>query len=123
MLLRLAINSAVINASNSNSAVLLSLNTGIARRIAIRHPANPGYFVEQLSLAYPALSTSGTREHGFMIRDRWLSHFIDPLSGLPVEEVASATVRGEYSELLEVAWKLLLLRGCERGLKICDPLG
>ncbi len=114
---------AMVTAGSSSIAVLNSAGETRLWRLALRHPANSDRSVARLCLDRPALSTSGTGERGFTIAGRWLSHLIDPSSGLPVEQLASATAVGEYAELLEVASKLLLLRGCETGLRVCDHLG
>ena len=114
---------AMINAGSSSIAVLHPVGDTSPWRLAVRHPGDSGRSVARLLLDYPALSTSGTGERGFNIAGRWFSHLIDPSSGFPVEEIASATAVGEYAELLEVASKLLLLRGCEEGLRVCDQLG
>jgi thiamine biosynthesis lipoprotein len=114
---------AMIDAGSSSIAVLHPAGGLSPWRLAVRHPVQSGRSVACLSLNWPALSTSGTGERGFTIAGRWFSHLIDPFSGFPVEELASATAVGDYAELLEVASKLLLLRGCEKGLRICDNLG
>ena len=114
---------AMINAGSSSIAVLSPAVDPSPWRLAVRHPADSDLSVGRLWLDRPALSTSGTGERGFTIAGRWFSHLIDPSSGLPVEQLASATAVGEYAELLEVASKLLLLRGCEKGLRVCDRFG
>ncbi len=44
-----------------------------------------------------AVSTSGNSQRGFRIDGRWYSHKLDPHSGAPVEEIASATVIADRS--------------------------
>jgi thiamine biosynthesis lipoprotein ApbE len=39
-----------------------------------------------------SVATSGRAQRGFKIKDRWYSHVIDPRTGMPASEVASATV-------------------------------
>ena len=114
---------AMIDAGSSSIAVLSPAGHTSVWHLGLRHPADSERSVARLSLDRPALSTSGTGERGFTIAGRWFSHLIDPSSGFPVEELASATAVGDYAELLEVASKLLLLRGCEEGLRVCDHLG
>jgi hypothetical protein len=48
---------------------------------------------------------------------------IDPRTGLPLEEAASATAVCASAERAEVASKLPLLLACERGIEACDALG
>lgn len=112
---------AMINAGSSSIAVLYSETS--RWRVAVRHPIESGRSVARLLVDHPALSTSGTGERGFTIQDHWFSHVIDPSSGLPLEGLASSTALGDHAELMEVASKLLLLRGCERGLAVCENLG
>jgi thiamine biosynthesis lipoprotein ApbE len=84
---------------------------------------NASRSIARLAFDGPALSTSGTGERGFTVGGRWCSHVIDPSTGMPMRKTASATVIGEYAELMEVASKILLLRGCKKGLAICESLG
>jgi len=114
---------AMINAGSSSIGVLLREAGASPWRVAVRHPGDSDRLVATVLLECPALSTSGTGERGFKIGGHWFSHIIDPSSGLPVEKLASATAVGDYAELLEVASKILLLRGCEAGLRVCDRLG
>jgi len=123
ILLGRGITRAMINSGSSSIAVLYPARDTSPWRVAVRHPADSDRSVARLSLGYPALSTSGTGERGSTIRGRWFSHVIGPSSGLAIEELTSATALGDYAELLEVASKILLLRGCEKGLRICDDLG
>lgn len=92
-------------------------------RVGVRHPADVRRLAAVVSLSSQSISTSGTYERGSTIRGRWFSHMIDPRTGLPVEEAASATAVCASGEWAEVASKLLLLRGCERGIEACDALG
>lgn len=111
---------ALVDAGSSSIAAICSDSLW---HPTIRHPGDSGRVVARVLLDRPALSTSGTGERGFTIGEHWYSHVIDPSSGLPVEQLASATAVGEYAELMEVASKLLLLRGCEKGLTFCENLG
>jgi FAD:protein FMN transferase len=42
-----------------------------------------------------SVATSGNYQRGFRIGDHWFSHIFDPRSGIPVEQVVSATVIAE----------------------------
>lgn len=111
---------AMINAGSSSIAVVYSDSPW---RLAVRHPSDSGRSVAWLLIDRPALSTSGTGQRGFAIANGWYSHIIDPSSGMPVTQPTSATAFGDYAELLEVASKLMLLRGCDKGLAVCENLG
>lgn len=56
-----------------------------------------------------AVSTSGTTEREFVIRGERLSHVLNPVTGMPVRGVRSATVIGRDGVRTEVASKALLL--------------
>jgi thiamine biosynthesis lipoprotein len=112
----------MINAGSSSIAVL-DTDGSSPTCLAVRHPGAAFRSVARLVLDRPALSTSGTGERGFTVAGRWFSHLIDPSTGLPMRRLASATAVGEYAELMEVASKILLLRGCKKGLTVCENLG
>jgi thiamine biosynthesis lipoprotein len=114
---------AMINAGSSSIAVIRPDSDVSPWHVALRHPSARDRFVARLALDYIAMSTSGTGERGFRIQNQRFSHVIDPNSGLPVEESGSATALGDYAELMEVASKVLLLRGCRKGLRICERFG
>lgn len=114
---------ALINAGSSSLACLYPESARSLCRVLIRHPGDPRRCVAQLVIDSRALSTSGTGEREFKIWGRRFSHVIDPSSGWPIEGLASATGLGEYAELLEVASKVLLLRGCEKGERVFARLG
>lgn len=48
--------------------------------------------LSRLNLTTGAIATSGRSERGFKIRGHWYSHLLDPRTGKPATEIASATV-------------------------------
>jgi thiamine biosynthesis lipoprotein len=114
---------ATINAGSSSISVLQPEENETPWRLLVAHPHQAARSVAGVWLNQPAVSTSGTGGRGFTLGRHWFSHVLDPLTGLPLEELASATALGEYAEILEVASKILLLRGCAEGLRVCDRLG
>ena len=64
-----------------------------------------------------AVSTSGTTERGFVIRGERLSHVLNPMTGMPVRGVRSASVIGRDGTRTEVASKALLLSRNARQFK------
>jgi FAD:protein FMN transferase len=53
--------------------------------------------IASVSVRDKAVSTSGRSHRGFRIGGRWYSHKLDPHSGAPIEDVASATVIADRS--------------------------
>jgi thiamine biosynthesis lipoprotein len=77
-----------------------------------------------VSLLHGAIATSTTR------RRRWVQdgverhHLLDPASGLPARsEVHSATVTAETCEVAEVAAKVALVLGRDRGTRFLAGRG
>ena len=112
----------MINAGSSSIALLQPPGNS-ACVLGVRHPVNGRACAARFVLKHPAVSTSATNERGGVIGGRWHSHVIDPASGCPIRELVSATVAGEFAELMEVASKMVLLRGCRQGLETCDRFG
>jgi hypothetical protein len=48
--------------------------------------------ISVLEIKNRAVSTSGRSQRGFMLNGQWLSHILDPRSGLPADRIACATV-------------------------------
>ena len=92
-------------------------------RVGLRHPSGGEQLLGVLSLADRALSSSGTGERGFEVAGRRISHLVDPRTGAPLEGVLSATAVTDSAERAEVASKMLVFTGCERGVARCDENG
>jgi thiamine biosynthesis lipoprotein ApbE len=48
--------------------------------------------LDQISISNKAVATSGNYRRGEQIRGHWYSHIVDPRSGMPAENIISATV-------------------------------
>jgi thiamine biosynthesis lipoprotein ApbE len=68
---------------------LMTGTLGVASPAADSESSQPITMVE---LKDRAAATSGSSQRGFRINDRWYSHIIDPRTGMPAGNVASATV-------------------------------
>lgn len=91
--------------------------------IGVRHPGSDASLVGTLRISNQALSTSGTSARGFEIDGVRFSHLVDPRTGRPFSAEKSATAVCNSAMLAEVASKILLLEGCERGIRTCDENG
>ena len=117
LLRRREIRAAMVNVGTSSIGVISEWN------LSVRHPGNRDVVATNFILDRSAASTSSSGERGFSITGNWYCDVIDGRDGTPKSDVASATAVGESSELLEAASKILLLRGCQDGLRICDEAG
>ncbi len=75
--------------------------------VAIRHPLEPGETITTLALCGNSSSTSGTAVHAFVLDGRRYGHIIDPRTGMPVEDMLSATAvasTGMESDALSTAF-------------------
>ncbi len=117
LLRRRGIGAAMVNVGTSSIGVISEWN------LSVRHPGNRDVVAASFVLNRCAASTSSSGERGFSIGGKWYSDVIDGCDGMPKAGLASATAVGQSSELLEAASKILLLRGCQDGLRICDEAG
>ncbi|MFT5169534.1 MAG: thiamine biosynthesis lipoprotein [Lysobacterales bacterium] len=70
-----------------------------------------------------AVTTSGNYEQYVVIGDKKFSHIIDPRTGMPQENVASATVIGPSAEVADVLSTALTVLDPEEGVALIDRLG
>jgi FAD:protein FMN transferase len=74
-------------------------------RVAIEDPHRPFDNIDPLTrteLSNGGFATSGSARRGFTIGGRWFSHVIDPRSGQPVDNVASASVKAADAATADV---------------------
>ena len=91
--------------------------------VGVRHPGSDTSIVGTLRISNTALSTSGSSARGFAIGGVRYAHVLDPRTGTPMTGERSATAVCASAALAEVASKILLLEGCERGIDIADANG
>ncbi len=121
-LVRGGVERAYVSAGESSIAVV-DRQGGAPFLIGLRHLSDEQRLAGALTVSNGAVSTSGSYERGYTVEDRRFSHLLDPRSFSPVEETVAATVVCDSGERAEVASKLLLFLGCERGIGACDALG
>lgn len=84
-----------VNAVVLNSGGDLVIRGNWAEAVAVANPradAENEMPVARLTIQNRAVATSGDYRRGVQIGEDWYSHIINPLTGLPVNEVVSATV-------------------------------
>lgn len=125
VLIERGIHQAAINAGTSSWALIGQALTPSGKwSIAVRHPLEPHRVLGVLVLSEGnRLSTSGTAERTFEIQSHRFSHLIDPHQGFPLSGVCSATVMAPTAAVAEVASKILLFLGCQKGIALCDQAG
>ncbi|WP_406700384.1 DUF2271 domain-containing protein [Singulisphaera sp. Ch08] len=85
----------------------------LAQSIVIVDPTSDSENAEPLSqvkVQARAVATSGNSQRGYRIGDRWYSHIFDPRTGLPVENITSATViasRADTADALATIFNVL----------------
>ncbi|MGE5139480.1 MAG: FAD:protein FMN transferase, partial [Rudaea sp.] len=86
--------------------------------IEIEHPYGRSQDLPLLLLAEHGVATSTRAYRRWLRGDRWQHHLIDPRTGLPAEtDVFSATAVAPTLAQAEVAAKVALILGSERGMK------
>jgi thiamine biosynthesis lipoprotein len=97
----------------------------IAPTIGIADPSADSESSEALaylSVANRSLATSGRSQRGFQIQGRWYSHIFDPRTGLPVEEVSSATVIAKNGIDADVLAKVFNVFSPQESIRLADSL-
>lgn len=72
----------------------------------------------ELNLADRSISTSGAYQRGYTVGDKRYSHILNPLTGLPAEGVASATVIADNPATSNALATTLCVLSPEDGLKL-----
>ena len=96
---------------------------GTSWRIGIRDPQNPSQFIDVVEVSDMAVTTSGHYEHYYEINGQKWSHIINPISGYPQMEVASATVIAPTAKVSDVLSTVLCILSPEKGTSLIDSLG
>lgn len=94
--------------------------------VGLMHPLRPDQRLGELLVRDRALGTSGCGNQFFHYRGRRLGHILDPRTGMPAEEVLSATVIAESAteaDALATALYVLGPAGAERVLSRRPDLG
>jgi len=92
---------------------------GIVSPTADSEASEPFTYVE---VRNRAVATSGNSQRGLRIQGKWHSHIFDPRTGLPVAEVASATVVAERSADADALDTILNVLTPEQGVRLINSL-
>jgi len=90
--------------------------------IGIRHPRGPGV-LSSTRIRRGGLATSGDYERCTLIGGRRFSHIINPLTGWPVEGLASVSVIAPSCLLAGAVSTLAMLMGAGEGLRFLSESG
>lgn len=92
--------------------------------VGIQHPRKKERIIATLTIKDKAVATSGDYENFFVYKGRYMSHIIDPRSGVPSETgVVSATVISPDAAEADALATALIVMGKEKGLGLIDHLG
>ena len=73
-------------------AVLGRLANGQPWEVGITHPELPGQVIASIQVGSGAITTSGSYERFIRIGDKKFSHLINPVTGIPADNLQSVTV-------------------------------
>lgn len=93
---------------------------GTAWRIGIRDPRDKNQMIEMVQVSNQAVTTSGNYEQFLIINDEVYSHIINPITGYPQKEVASATVIADTAEEADVYSTALTVLGSYQGTQLVE---
>ena len=86
--------------------------------IAVADPVHPDADLETLLISHGGVATSGRDYRRWQRNGKWQHHIIDPRTGAPAEtDVLSATVIAPTTVSAEVAAKIALILGSQKGLQ------
>jgi thiamine biosynthesis lipoprotein len=91
-------------------------------RIGLRNPINPAAAVREIALVRGALATSGDYERCIQADGRRYSHILNPITGWPVEGLASVTVLAARCMAAGSATTIAMLKG-KGGIQWLADLG
>ncbi|MBL8013177.1 MAG: FAD:protein FMN transferase [Candidatus Omnitrophica bacterium] len=91
--------------------------------IAIRNPTDRSKIVDVIQVSNMSVSTSGGLESGYTIAGQRLSHIINPLTGVPQKQVASATVIAPTTFENDALARAVCVLNPKQGPSLIDSLG
>jgi thiamine biosynthesis lipoprotein len=92
-------------------------------RVGIRHPRRPEQAMATLELASGGIATSGDYERFMVVGGRRYAHILSPLTGWPVEGLASVSVAAPHTLVAGSASTIAMLKGRREGPRWLDALG
>lgn len=96
---------------------------GNSWRIGIRDPRDSTKLIDLVAVTDASVTTSGNYEHYYEIQGQKWSHIMNPITGYPQTEVASATVIAPNAKVSDVLSTALCILSGENGIALIDSLG
>ncbi|MFO7951991.1 MAG: FAD:protein FMN transferase [Bacillota bacterium] len=119
ILLTKGIEHAFINAGG-DIGLIGSRPDGEPWRIGVRNPRHEQEMIAVLPVSDLAVVTSGDYERAFEEDGTRYHHILDPETGMPAEELASATILAESVAEADVLSTAIIVLGPERGMEIIE---
>lgn len=116
---QLGVFSGMINAGGSSIITWGLPPDSESWQLGVKHLQNNN-IIAILNLTSTALSTSGTNEKFFTIKNKNFSYLLNPKTGYPLNHLISATVLCPSALEAEVISKMLLFLGQEKSLSQCE---
>ena len=91
-------------------------------RIGVKDPTNPQTNLAVVELDSGAVVTSGCYERYYQIRGTNYCHIVDPRTGEPVTEMASATIVAEEAAAADALATAVMVLGKEKGMALIKSL-
>ena len=91
--------------------------------IGIRNPKKTNQIMEVVLLENKGVSTSGNYEQFFDVENKRYSHIINPVTGMPQENIISATVIAPTAQDADGLSTALCILNLEEGRALIDQLG
>lgn len=93
--------------------------------VSIPHPSQDaigGKLISQVTLSDSAIATSGTSERSLKVADKSYSHIFSPSTGLPCNEVLSASVIAENAETADILATICCVLPTSQAIRLVDSL-
>jgi thiamine biosynthesis lipoprotein len=115
------VRTALLSAGSSSMRAIGSGGRGARGwMVGVRHPRDKSRRLAVLHLRDAALSTSGSEEQFFEHNGQRYGHIIDPRSGLPAQQVVSATVIAPSAAVADALATAFYVGGAELAASYCS---
>ncbi len=93
--------------------------------VSIPHPSHDaigGKLISQVTVSESAIATSGTSERSLKVADKSYSHIFSPSTGMPCNEVLSASVIAENAETADILATICCVLPTSQAIRLVDSL-
>ncbi|MFC1682860.1 FAD:protein FMN transferase [Candidatus Zixiibacteriota bacterium] len=91
-------------------------------KIGIRHPKDPKATLEVIEVDSGAVATSGNYERFFLQDGVRYHHILDPLTGMPANQVVSVTILADMAIEADILSTAVFVLGPQRGMTLIEQL-